>query len=222
MELTMWVIVNFGIGSHTPCFSLNTDYNLYRLAPYLYLRCKEKINCRLYKLRLVKCTKYTRNTIRFISVAGGWDGIYASGVITQQFLNQLVIQTGFTARQIQVSIVEKDGIIYLILDNGSVALCNFNILVLWTVLFVEESVCHFYILVLWTVLFVEVEYTLYRLQMRGNIIIALECVQFWLPQVPSFHKLFKSLPPTNKEKVLAEKRCAFHLRTWKMSVFMYS
>jgi hypothetical protein len=90
-------------------------------------------------------------------------------------------------------------------------------------------VCHFYILVLWTILFVEVEFvsllyscsmdctfrrsTLYRLQMRGNIIIAVECVKFWLPQVPSFHKLFKSLPPTNKEKALAEKRCAFHLRT---------
>jgi hypothetical protein len=41
--------------------------------------------------------------------------------------------------------------------------------------------------------------------MRGNIIIALECVNFWLPQVPSFHKLFKSLPPTNKEK-MAEDR----------------
>jgi hypothetical protein len=66
-------------------------------------------------------------------------------------------------------------------------------------------VCHFYILVLWTVLFVKVECTLYRLQMRGNIMIALECVKFWHPQVPSFHKLFKSLPPTNREKVAENK-----------------
>ncbi len=71
---------------------------------------------------------------------------------------------------------------------------------------------HFSILVLWTVLFVEVECTLYRLQTRGNIIIALECVKFWLPQVPSFYKLFKSLPPTNKEKGVAEN---------KKSVFYY-
>jgi hypothetical protein len=51
--------------------------------------------------------RYTRNTIRYIANAGGWDGIFVSGVITPQFLYQLVIQTGFTARQIQVSIVKK-------------------------------------------------------------------------------------------------------------------
>ncbi len=58
--------------------------------------------------------------------------------------------------------------------------------------------------------FVEEECTLYSLQTRGNIIIALECVKFWLPQVPSFHKLFKSLPPTNKEKVAENKKSVFY------------
>ncbi len=90
----------------------------------------------------------------------------------------------------QVSILEKDGIFYLILENASAAL-----------FLLKKSVCHFSILVLWTVLFVEVECTLYSLQTRGNIIIALECVKFWLPQVPSFHKLFKQREGAGREEV---------------------
>ncbi len=135
--------------------------------------------------------RYTRNTIRYIANAGGWDGIFVSGVITPQFLYQLVIQTGFTARQIQVSIVKKMVLFIWFWIMGQL---HFSLLFL-----LKKCVCHFSILLLWTVLFVEVECTLYRLQMRGNIIIALECVKFWLPQV--FHKLFKQREGAGREEV---------------------